>query len=149
VHQGLDGDVPRFSTPDGLGDPQYWVAAPAADYDRDGRLDVFLLEWEPALPSLMLRNDTATGNWLQVSVDGAEGFGIGWRVDVLDGDTIVGAREITVTQGYSAGVLPIAHFGLGELTEVDVLLTPPGGADPVLVEGVSVNQHIRWPGGCG
>lgn len=149
VHQGLDGDVPRFSTPDGLGDPQYWVAAPAADYDRDGRLDVFLLEWEPALPSLMLRNDTATGNWLQVSVDGAEGFGIGWRVDVLDGDTIVGAREITVTQGYSAGVLPIAHFGLGELAEVDVLLRPPGGADPVLVEGVSVNQHIRWPGGCG
>jgi len=149
VHQGLDGDIPRFSTPDGLGDPQYWVAAPTADYDRDGRLDVFLLEWEPALPSLMLRNDTATGNWLEVSVDGAEGFGIGWRVDVLDGDTIVGAREITVTQGYSAGVLPIAHFGLGDLAEVDVRLTLPGGADPVLIQGVAANQHIRWPGGCG
>jgi hypothetical protein len=53
-----------------------------------------------------------------------------------------------VTQGYSAGVMPMAHFGLGEAAEVDVRLTPPGGADSVLVEGVAANQHIRWPDGC-
>lgn len=148
VHQGLEDGVPRFSTPAGLGDPQYWVAAPTADYDRDGRLDVFLLEWEPSLPSLLLRNVTDGGNWLQVSVDSAHGFGIGWLVEVRDGDTVVGAREITVTQGYSAGVLPEAHFGLGDLTIVDVRLVPRGGADPVMIENVGANQHIRWPGGC-
>ena len=149
THEGLDGEIPRFRTPDGLGDPQYWVAAPSADYDRDGRLDVFLLEWEPALPSIMLRNETASGSWLQVSVDAPNGFGIGWKVEVLDGDLVVGAREITVTQGYSAGVLPLAHFGLGELSSVDVVLTPRGGAEPVVIEDVVANQHIRWPGGCG
>lgn len=149
IHDGLDGDVPRFSTPEGLGDAQYWVAAPTADYDRDGRLDVFLLEWEPSLPSILLRNETSAGNWLQVSVDPDNGYGIGWKVEVLHGDTIVGAREITVTQGYSAGVLPVAHFGLGELTSVDLLLTPPGGEDPVEVRDVTANQHLRWPDGCG
>jgi hypothetical protein len=146
--QGLEGDVPMFTTPEGMGDAQYWVAAPTADYDRDGRLDIFLLEWEPSLPSILLRNVTETGNWLQVSVEGESGFGIGWLVEVFDGDTILGAREITVTQGYSAGVMPMAHFGLGEAAEVDVRITPPGGADPVLVEGVAANQHIRWPDGC-
>jgi hypothetical protein len=148
MNQGLEGDVPVFTTPEGMGDAQYWVAAPTADYDRDGRLDIFLLEWEPSLPSILLRNVTETGNWLQVSVEGESGFGIGWLVEVFDGDTILGAREITVTQGYSAGVMPMAHFGLGEAAEVDVRITPPGGADPVLVEGVAANQHIRWPDGC-
>jgi hypothetical protein len=147
MHEGLEGGVPRFSTPDGMG-PQYWTAAPAADYDRDGRLDVFLLEWEPSLPSRLLRNETATGNWLEVSVDAEFGLGLGWRVEVHDLDTLIGAREITVTQGYAAGVLPVAHFGLGEREEVTVHLVPSGGADPIVLESVQANQHIRWPEGC-
>lgn len=148
IHEGLDGGVPTFSTPEGLGDAQYWVAAPTADYDRDGRLDVFLVEWEPSLPSLLLRNETDGGNWLQVSVGANHRSGLGWRVEALDGGTLIGARQITVTQGYSAGVLPVAHFGLGDLDMIDVRLTPPGG-DPVLIEDIATNQHIRWPGGCG
>lgn len=149
INQGLEGGMPRFAPPDGLGDAHYWVAAPTVDYDRDGRLDIFLLDWQPSLPSILLHNETEAGNWLEVSVDAAHGFGIGWRVELLDGDSFVGARDITVTQGYSAGVLPIAHFGLGDLEEVDVRLTPPGGLDPILIEGVPANEHIRWPSGCG
>ena len=124
------------------------AGAPAADADRDGRLDVFLLEWEPSLPSRLLRNETETGSWLEVSVDGEIGLGLGWRVEVHDGDTLIGAREITVTQGYAAGVLPVAHFGLGERDEVTVHLVPAGGADPIVLESVQANQHIRWPEGC-
>jgi enediyne biosynthesis protein E4 len=154
LSQGLDGDVPVFSAPEGLGSKQYWVAGPSADYDRDGRLDLFLVEWEPSLPSLLLRNESEAGHWLEVSVDGTNGHGIGWLIEVYEGDGtdpggLLGAREITVTQGYSAGVLPIAHFGLGEATEVTVQLTPPGGADAILLEGVAADQHIRYPGGCG
>ncbi len=148
VHQGLENGVPRFASPSGLGDSQYWVAAPSADYDRDGRLDVFLVEWEPSLPSLLLRNESESGNWLEVSIGSNHGWGLGWRVELLDRDTIIGAREITVTQGYSAGVLPIAHFGLGNLDEVDVRLTPRGDAEAILIEDVAGNQHIRWPAGC-
>lgn len=148
-NSGLEGGVPRFDEPAGLGDAQYWVAAPSVDFDRDGLLDVFLLEWEPALPSLLLHNQGGEGNWLEVSVDAAHDFGIGWRVEVRQGDALMGARDITVTQGYSAGVLPRAHFGVGETSEVDLRLIPPNGAEPVDLAAVPVNQHLRWPEGCG
>jgi hypothetical protein len=152
-HEGLEGDVPRFATPEGLGTAQYWVAGPSADVDHDGRLDLFLVEWEPSLPSLMLRNESASGHWIELSVGPEHGFGIGWKVEVYQAgrvgepEALLGAREITVTQGYSAGVAPIAHFGLGEEVSVDVRLTPPGD-DAQDLPGVGADQHLRYPAGC-
>ena len=154
-HTGLEGDVPTFSAPEGLGSPQYWVAGPTADIDRDGRLDVFLVEFDPALPSVMLRNETASGHWLEVSVGSEFGSGLGWRVEVYEvgaaGDVsaLLGAREITTTQGYSSGVAPVAHFGLGETGRVDVRLVAPGESDPVVLAEVAADQHLRYPSGCG
>ncbi len=148
-HQGLNGDVPTFTTPDGLGSPQYWVAGPSADVDRDGRLDLFLVEFDPSLPSLLMRNETSSGHWLDVAVGPEHGFGIGWRVEVREpGGALIGAREITVTQGYSAGVAPIAHFGLGDLQEVDLRLVPTGGAEPIDLPAIAADQHLRYPAGC-
>lgn len=147
-HTGLSGDVPTFATPEGLGSPQYWVAGPTSDVDRDGRLDIFLVEFDPALPSLMLRNETGSGHWLEVSVASDLGWGVGWRVEVFDGDNLLGAREITTTQGYSAGVAPVAHFGLGDVERVDIRLTPPGDGDQVVLTDQPADQHLRYPTGC-
>ena len=146
--------MPRFSTPEGLGSPQYWIAGPTADIDRDGRLDMVLVEWEPSLPSLLLHNESGSGHWLEVSVGPEDGFGIGWRVEVYqaggagDPAALLGAREITVTQGYSAGVSPVAHFGLGDADSVDVRLLPGPGGEAITIEGVTADQHVRLPGGC-
>jgi hypothetical protein len=150
IHRGLEGDTPRFGDAPGLGSPQYWVAGPSADFDRDGRLDIFLVEFEPSLPSILLRNETGSGHWLEVSLGAEHGHGIGWLVEVLEpgSDQLIGAREITVTQGYSAGVAPIAHFGLGEHELVDVRLTPPGGNGTITLEGVAGDSHLRYPEGC-
>ena len=147
-HNGLEGDIPVFVTPEGLGSPQYWVAGPTADIDRDGRLDVFLVEFDPALPSLMLRNETASGHWLEVSVGSEHGYGIGWRAEVLESGALIGARDITTTQGYSSGVAPVAHFGLGEVDRVDVRLVPPGDGEPVVLTDIAADQHLRYPSGC-
>jgi len=54
-HQGVTAGMPSFATPAGLGDDQYWIDAAVIDADRDGRDDVFLVEWEPALPSRLFR----------------------------------------------------------------------------------------------
>jgi len=154
-HQGLVEGIPTFAAPDGLGSLQYWVAGPSADVDADGRLDVFLLEWEPALPSLLMINESPAGRWLQVSVGPDLMHGIGWRVEVFtaggigDPGSLIGVREITVTQGYSAGVAPVAHFGLGDVQAVDLLLVPPNGGTPTELTGVDADQHIRFPDGCG
>ncbi len=150
---GLVDGVPVFAPPEGLGSPQYWVSAPTVDIDHDGRLDVFLVEWEPTLPSLMLVNSTASGHWLEVSVDARLGGGVGTRVDVYtagsagDPGERIGSREIVASLGYTAGVEQVAHFGLGERTEADIVVTPPLPQDPITMT-VAADQHIRLPSGC-
>jgi hypothetical protein len=151
-HLGVEDGVPRFDIPHGLGSDQYWVAGPTADVDRDGRRDVLLVEWYPSLPSVLLANRSASGNWLEVSV-GPELGGVGTRVDVYeeggagDPERLLGTREIVVTLGYTAGVEPFAHFGLGETDAVDLVVTPPR-MEPVVFEATAVDRHIRVPEGC-
>jgi enediyne biosynthesis protein E4 len=151
---GIVDGIPVFEPPAGLGSPQYWVAMPTADVDRDGRVDTLAIEWESALPSPFFRNVSASGHWIEVSVDHTLGGGPGTRVWVYEsgaaGDVsrLLGMREITVTQGYSAGNEPVAHFGLGEITEVDVVVSPPGGGEPIVVSALSADQHVRLPNGC-
>jgi hypothetical protein len=84
-----------------------------------------------------------------VSIGPDLGWGLGWRVEVFDGDNLLGAREITTTQGYSAGVAPVAHFGLGDVEMVGVRLVPPGDTEPVTLPGQAADQHLRYPNGCG
>jgi hypothetical protein len=150
---GLDGGVPRFETPGGLGDAQYWITGPSTDVDRDGRLDVLLVGWEPAMPSLLLMNETGSGNWLTVSIGPQLGTGVGTRVSVYEaGDLgrpggLIGMREITASQGYSSGQAAEAHFGLGPAEIVDVRIELPNGETTDL-EAVAANHYIRVPNGC-
>lgn len=153
-HEGLVDGVPRFSTPAGLGPPQYWVTGPTADVNRDGRIDVFLAEWEPALPSLMLLNDEPAGNWLSVEIDEAVGGGIGAKVAVYEPgrsaepDALLGVREIAASVGYTAGSPPWAHFGLGDASSVDLRVTLRDGQTYSL-DDVPANRHLMLPDGCG
>jgi len=150
-HMGLENGVPRFEEPTGLGDPQYWVAGPTADFDRDGLVDVFLVEWEPSLPSRLLRNVSSGGHWLEVSVAGPM-TGVGSSVAVYEAGSInepgalIGRQEIGVGIGYGAGRQPVAHFGLGEVGNVDLLIQTPDGTSEL--HDVAADQHLRWPDGC-
>ncbi len=147
-----DGAI-RFETPQGIGAPQYWVTAPTADYDQDGRIDIMLIEWEPALPSVLLRNESKSGNWLSVSVGPELGYGLGGRVTVYEPgglgrpDMVLGSAEITATRGYVAGVEAVAHLGLGDVGVVDLEVVTPWG-DPITLTQIAANQAIRVPAGC-
>lgn len=133
-----------FELPAGLGSPHYWVGAPIADVDLDGRLDVFGLEWEPSLPSRLFRNTTAGGHWLEVSVADPLG-GIGSVVEVFGpGGNLLGHREIGVASGYSSGKPAAAHFGLGGVDAVTVVITTRAGRR-ITLEDVGVDVHLRWP----
>lgn len=133
-----------FEAPSGLGDPHYWVGAPVVDVDLDGRLDVLGLEWEPSLPSRLFLNATDGGHWLEISVDDQVG-GVGSVVEVTDdGGALLGRREIGVASGYSSGELPVAHFGLGRQSTVDVTITTRAG-ETVELNDVAADAHLRWP----
>lgn len=147
---GLVESIPRFAAPAGLGSDQYWVTAPTADVDRDGRLDVLAVEWYPYLPSILFANTSRSGNWLEVSVASGDSTPVGTTVAVYRADhageaaSLLGMREITATQGYTAGSELSAHFGLGDVEVVDVVVTRPGQG-PVTESAVTVNRHVRLP----
>jgi hypothetical protein len=129
----------------------YMANGPTADFDRDGRLDMFLGNWWVKSRSLLLRNETPSGNWLQVTVQGGKGvnrMGIGSMVRIYPTGKIgqpaalVGARAISVGYGYGSGQEAIAHFGLGELKECDVEVILPHGKGRLERKAVKANQRI-------
>ncbi len=138
---------PSFDAPSGLGSDQYWVTAPTADINRDGRLDVLLVEWEPSLPSLLMMNQSASGSWLEVAAP------VGARVEVFeqghlaDMSRLLGAAEVSVSQGYTAGNERVVHFGLGEHALVDVRVAVQGAAAKDLLD-VGVDRRIAVASGC-
>ena len=124
------GGVPRFELAEDSG-RQYWVCGAALDIDHDGRLDLLTVEWEPSLPTKLLHNETLAGKGLIVTVALDEGPAIGSRVEVYaagragDVDALLGAREISASVGYCSGSVQAAHFGLGALDRVDVVVRAP------------------------
>ncbi len=108
------------------------MSGPTADVDRDGRLDLLLVEFEPALPSLLMLNRSASGHWIEVSVSPELGGGVGTVVTAYEAG---GSRamppgssacaSIVATVGYTAGVEQVAHIGLGDVAEVDLVVISP------------------------
>lgn len=154
---GVADGVPTFEAPSGLGSPQYWVAMPTADVDRDGRVDTLAVEWEASLEMPFFHNVSASGHWVEVSVDASLGGGPGTLVSVYESggagdlDRLLGVREITLSQGYSAGNEAVAHFGVGDVEVVDIVVAPPPAfaSDDLVLTGQAVDQHLRLPSGCG
>lgn len=129
----------------------YSAPGPTADYDNDGRLDMFLPMWWPEARSLLLKNETPGGNWLNVSIQGSKQLsstGIGARINVYpagklgDASALLGAREIATGFGYASGQAAIAHFGLGKLDEVDLQIVLPHGRGTLDRKGVKGNQRV-------
>jgi hypothetical protein len=129
----------------------YMAPGPSGDFDNDGRLDLFLANWWPESPSLLLRNETPGGNWLQVQVQGGEGvnrMGIGAKVNLYaagklgDPAALLGNREIAAGYGYASGQAAIAHFGLGKVESVDIEVTLPHGKGSVVQRAVTANQKV-------
>ena len=130
----------------------YMAAAPSCDYDRDGRIDLFLANWWVDSRSLLLRNETKSGHWLQVTVNGAKGInrmGIGAVVRVYpsgklgQADALLRHVEIAAGYGYSSGQEAIAHVGLGELASCDVQVVLPHGKGKIERKGVQADQRVN------
>jgi hypothetical protein len=123
----------RFSPPPFDQMVTYYAPGPVTDYDRDGRLDIFLPSWFEDVPNALYRNITSGGNWLTVRVAGAgpklNRMGIGATVRVYrtghvgDPNHLVARRDIAVGTGYASTEEAMAHFGLGTISACDVEVT--------------------------
>jgi enediyne biosynthesis protein E4 len=169
---GLTNGVPKFSVParvgqvkdaaDAQGQSHHGLPVAAADYDKDGRLDIFFdYFFNNVDGQLLLRNETSSGHWLSVSLGRALGGGVGAKVSVYragglgNKSALIGQREIAATDGYTAGVPDDAHFGLGANTAVDVRVTLPPDSRNLATNGVvdlknvQADRCLRLPSGCG
>ncbi len=129
----------------------YAAAGPTADYDRDGRLDLLMPDWMATADSVLFRNVSLSGNYLDVTVRpavGANTNGIGSRVELYkagrlgDPEALIGHGQIAVGQGYSSGQEAVVHFGLANRAAVDLRVTLPHGGPVITRKGVDANQRV-------
>ena len=153
---GIQGGLPRFEPLrplTGRTPLVYFPAGPSADYDGDGRVDLFLANWFQGNHSRLLRNTSGPNRWLEVKVLGktTNRMGIGAKVRVYragelnrDGG-LLGLQEIGTGYGFSSGQVPIAHFGLGNQATVDVAIAFPDGSRTV-VKDVQADRRLTVEG---
>jgi hypothetical protein len=129
----------------------YFAAAPSADFDRDGRRDLLMANWWLEGRTLLLKNETPGGHWLDVRVEGRGGvnrMGIGSKIKVYpagklgEPSALLGCREIAIGYGFCSGQEAIAHFGLGKTATVDIEVTLPHGKGKLVRKRVKGNQRI-------
>jgi hypothetical protein len=129
----------------------YMAPGPSGDFDNDGKLDLFLANWWPESRSLLLRNETSGGHWLQVQIEGGKGVNrmcIGSRIKLYpagklgDATALLGCQEIAAGYGYASGQAALAHFGLGKAEMVDIEVALPHGKGKIEQKGVKANQRI-------
>ena len=104
------------------------------DYDRDGDLDLFIVNYDSA-PILYRNDDVNTNDWLRIRTVGNSGNrdGIGAYITVtpdLTDPNVFYVTEIDGSSNYLAQSEAIAHLGLGEL-------------DPNSIDQIEVD----WPSG--
>ena len=150
-HTGLRDGRPRFEPVRPIREPMvYFPAGPSGDYDNDGRLDLFLINWFADNHCRLLRNETSPRHWLQVRVTGrhVNRMGLGSKVSVFKAghlgqvDHLLGMQELNIGYGYASGQPALCHFGLDAHTAVDLLVILSNGRE-IRRPGVAANQRLN------
>lgn len=101
-----------------------------ADFDRDGRMDLLIINTDAA-PTLLMNTTSNDHHWSGVELVDAmsqNSMGIGAQVTFRFNDGTQRHRTIRASGSYSSGKPPVAHVGLGRRTTIDSL-------------------SVRWPDG--
>jgi len=116
--------------------------AGTADLDGDGDLDIVVNNMDTA--ASIYRNRSKTGNCLRIRLRGTlsnrQGLGALVRIQTASGPQV---RHVSLSRGWTSTSEPVVHFGVGELSRVElVTINWPSGHTQRL-EDMAVNQiHV-------
>jgi len=121
-----------------------------ADYDNDGDLDVFILNYGAAVA--LRQNNNTTNNWLKVKLTGmfaqegagySNSDGVGAKIEVTTFDGITQTVETRSGSSLGGGEQVIAHFGLGANSVIEELkITWPCGNVQTLENITDINTTM-------
>jgi hypothetical protein len=117
------GGFADLSAPGGAADDGVGRGLSLADYDRDGRMDLYVVN-QGGRP-LLYRNVTPRGprHWLEVDTVGtvSNRDGCGATLTATVGSTRLLRQVFCGSVGLGGGSDPVVHFGLGRAERVDML----------------------------
>ena len=122
------------------------------DVNNDGFLDLMVANCKNSTndtenSNALLINEGNDNNWLKVKLIGvaSNASAIGAKIKIkatIDGATVWQLREISAQTGYSGQNSMIAHFGLGDATQIDsMIINWPAGTTEV-IETIDINQQL-------
>jgi hypothetical protein len=130
-----------------IADTQPSFGAAWGDYDKDGDLDMYVVNDNPRWSTnRLVRNELGSGNhWLEVDPVGvfSNTSGIGVRVRVVVGG-VSQMREVTGASGFASQGPLTARFGLGTETVVDTVeVTWPASGAVQIFTSLGCDQTIE------
>ncbi len=148
--------LPIFKSPLKSGAPQkglnYWPGGSLFDFDRDGRLDFAGPQWLANETSPLLKNVTKNAkNYITIKLDIASEKnrnGIGATIKIFksgklgESNTMLGIKEVNVSNGYSSGTSSDVHFGTPGYKNVDVLIEMPCNGKKYQLSKLATKNHI-------
>jgi hypothetical protein len=127
--------------PNGLG-----TGAAVGDFDADGRLELIIAHGESGAQPLSLYHAPETGNhWLRVLPLTRHGAPARGAIVTLQAAGTRQIRAIDAGSGYLCQMEPVAHFGLGQIRQVDALEVRWLDGKTLTLKDLEPNQLLRVP----
>lgn len=124
----------------------------ANDADGDGVLDLYLTHWPineaGGEPNQFYINESATGNWIEIKLEGTDSnrSGIGAKIIVtaeIGGKQISQLRHVGSRTSWRSTASLTQHFGLGDADEIEKIEVQwPSGYIDTITESVSANREL-------
>ncbi len=138
--QNENGTFEEFAADAGVADIARSRGAALADFDRDGRLDLIVVNRRA--PMRIYRNESQAGSWISVQLqqDNGNRHAVGSTV-LIAGQT----QYVRIGGGHAGGQATPLHFGLGAAKNIEISVTWPDGNKSVILADANQSITITKP----